>query len=110
MDTAIDRSNPGPIFGMSAGDNATVTFNSGKLNPEFLIAARTRSRASRTDESGLPVTANPGRPELTLACTSTTCATKALSPTACVCPNMDTVSPETRVAGDGKPLTQPICG
>ena len=35
---------------------------SGNSKPEFLIAARTRSRDSRTAVSGRPTTENDGRP------------------------------------------------
>src|SRR3712207_4450598 len=49
----------------------TVMRPPGNTKPEFTIAARTRSRASRTALSASPTTVNAGRPERTSASTST---------------------------------------
>jgi hypothetical protein len=47
---------------VSAGARFTVTRDTGKENPLFLMAARTRSRASLTAVSGRPTTSNWGSP------------------------------------------------
>ncbi len=62
---AIARSNPGPALGRSAGARLAVMRCSGKVNPELVNAARTRSRDSLTAASGSPTIANPGSPLLT---------------------------------------------
>ena len=51
---AMARSNLGPCFLMSAGARLTTTFPLGNVNPEFLMAARTRSRDSWMAVSGRP--------------------------------------------------------
>ena len=56
---------------MSAGANDTVIRRMGNSAPEFLIAARTRSRDSCTDESGSPTMLNRGRPGEMSTSTST---------------------------------------
>ena len=61
---ASARSNPGPIFGMSAGAKFAVIRLAGNSKPEFNTAARTRSRASRTAASARPTIVNAGSPAL----------------------------------------------
>ena len=51
---AIGRSYDGPDLRISAGARFTVMRRGGKMNPLFLTAARTRSRASCTAASGKP--------------------------------------------------------
>ena len=53
---------PGPALRRSAGARLTVIRFCGNSKPELTIAARTRSRDSRTAASGRPTTANDGRP------------------------------------------------
>lgn len=65
---AIGRSNVAPFFGRSAGERLTTTFPLGNWNPCCLIAARTRSRDSRTAASGSPtIVKEPRRPWVTVA-------------------------------------------
>jgi len=52
--SAIGKSNDDPALRTSAGARFTVMRCGGNGNPEFLIAARTRSRLSRTVASGSP--------------------------------------------------------
>ena len=47
---------------VSAGARFTVMRETGKLSPEFFIAARTRSRASLTAASGRPTMLKSGSP------------------------------------------------
>ena len=56
---AIARSNPGPALRRSAGARLAVIRLSGKSNPQLTIAARTRSRDSRTAASGSPTRRRP---------------------------------------------------
>ena len=51
---AMARSKPGPALRIDAGARLTVTRLSGNSKPELRIAARTRSRASRTARSARP--------------------------------------------------------
>ena len=51
-----------PAFFLSAGARLTVTRLTGNSRPQFLMEARTRSRASRTAASGRPTTSNWGSP------------------------------------------------
>ena len=51
---AMGRSKPEPSFLMSAGARLMVIVVGRNEKPEFLIAARTRSRLSRTAASGRP--------------------------------------------------------
>lgn len=60
--SAIPRSNPGPVFRISAGARLTVTRFVGNVRPEFRMAVRTRSRLSCTDASPSPTTENEGNP------------------------------------------------
>ena len=60
--TAIARSNPGPTLRRCAGARLTVMRRAGNSKPEFRIAARTRSRASRTARSASPTIVKAGRP------------------------------------------------
>ena len=70
---AIGRSYDGPVFLMSAGASETVIRRNGNSEPEFLIAARTRSRDSCTDESGNPTILKRGTPGDISTSTSTSC-------------------------------------
>ena len=74
MPSAMARSRPAPSFLIFAGARFTVIFFTGKWNPLFLSAARTRSRLSRTVASGSPTMENWGRPEERSTSTSTRCA------------------------------------
>ncbi len=56
------RSKREPTLRTSAGSSATVILRSGQLASEFWIAARMRSRDSRTETSGRPVKDSPGSP------------------------------------------------
>ena len=69
---AIGRSRCEPSLVSSAGAKFTVTFLAGKTNPEFVIARRTRSRASDTVLDAIPTILNAGRDLLLSASTSTT--------------------------------------
>ena len=68
---AIGRSYAGPAFRRSAGARLAVMRRIGNSQPEFLIAARARSRASCTAASGRPTTVNVGRPGEMSTSTST---------------------------------------
>ena len=65
------RSKPGPALRIDAGARFTVTRLSGNSKPELRIAARTRSRASRTARSARPTIAKLGRPARTSISTVT---------------------------------------
>ena len=69
--SAIGRSNAVPALRTSAGARLTVMRCSGNSKPEFRIAARTRSRLSRTLASGRPTSTSAGRPNVTSTSTST---------------------------------------
>ena len=60
--TRIGRSYRVPIFFTWAGARLTVMRLTGKEKPQFLMAERTRSRASFTAASGSPTTVKAGRP------------------------------------------------
>ena len=60
--TASGRSKCGPSLRRYAGARLTVMRFCGNSKPEFVIAARTRSRASRTALSASPTIVNAGRP------------------------------------------------
>ncbi len=62
-----------------AGARFTVRRQSGQGNPLDRMAARTRSRASRTAASGRPTMVKPGRPLETWTSTDTGCPTAPLS-------------------------------
>ena len=68
---AIGRSRPEPVLRYDGGARLTVIFLSGQANPDVMIAARTRSRASRHDSSGRPSIENPGMPLATWTSTLT---------------------------------------
>ena len=51
-----------PVFFVPAGARFSVMRLTGKRKPLFLMAARTRSRDSRTAASGRPTSSKPGRP------------------------------------------------
>ena len=69
---AIARSNPDPRFGSHAGESEIVTRLFGQVSPEFIRAARTRSRDSESAASGNPNSVNPGSPIPISASTSIT--------------------------------------
>src|SRR5688572_20605326 len=71
MPSAMARSKPVPSLRRSAGARFTVIRRSGNSNPLFRIAARTRSRASRTAVSGRPTMSKPGSPLATSTSTDT---------------------------------------
>src|SRR5437773_3236428 len=60
MPRAIGRSNEAPSLRMSAGARFTVIRSTGKAKPALRIAVRTRSRLSRTAESGKPTVVAAG--------------------------------------------------
>ena len=60
--SAMGRSKDDPALRTSAGARFTVMRCAGNVNPEFLIAARTRSRLSRTVASGRPTMVKWGSP------------------------------------------------
>src|SRR3989441_8219778 len=74
MASAIGRSNEAPSFRRSAGARFTVIRSAGKGKPALRIAVRTRSRLSRTAESGSPTVVNAGRPGVTSTSTRTRAA------------------------------------
>ena len=61
MPSAIGRSNEAPSFRRSAGARFTVIRSAGKGKPALRMAVRTRSRLSRTAESGSPTVVNVGK-------------------------------------------------
>ena len=61
-DAAIDRSKADPDFGIPAGERLTVILWSSTSNPHDSNAARTRSRASRTEVSSNPTSVNATSP------------------------------------------------
>ena len=65
------RSYTVPAFLRAAGARFTVIRDTGKPQPQLLMAARTRSRASFTAASGRPTTSKAGSPPLTAHSTST---------------------------------------
>src|SRR5262245_55838015 len=62
MATASGRSYEGPCLGSSAGARFAVMRRSGYWSPLFLMAARTRSRASLTAVLGKPTRKKFGKP------------------------------------------------
>ena len=68
---AMGRSSPAPPLRTPDGARFTVTLRSGQDKPLERMAARTRSRASRTAASGRPTTVKPGRPLETWTSTET---------------------------------------
>ena len=83
---AIPRSNPDPCFGSAAGDRLTVSFRLGNSQPEFTVAARTRSLASPSAVSGRPMMRKPGRLLEMSASISTIAPRSPSSDTECVRP------------------------
>ena len=69
---AIAKSNPDPRFGSQAGESEIVTRLFGQISPEFIKAARTRSRDSESAASGRPNNVYPGSPIPISASTSIT--------------------------------------
>ena len=63
-----------PPCGASAGARFTVIRSIGNSRPTLWIAARTRSRLSRTVESGRPTVVNDGKPAVTSTSTKTVAA------------------------------------
>ena len=70
---AMARSNQLPRLGKLAGESPTVIFRCGHSSPLLTIAARIRSRASRSAVSGSPTKIIPTSPFAMSASTSTTC-------------------------------------
>ena len=62
MPTRMGRSYTVPAFFRSAGARFTVMRETGKGKPQFLMAERTRSRASFTAVSGRPTISKAGSP------------------------------------------------
>ena len=62
MPSAMGRSNEVPSFRTSAGARFTVIRSDGNANPALRMAVRTRSRLSRTAESGSPTVVKAGKP------------------------------------------------
>src|SRR5205085_5765634 len=75
--SASGRSKAGPTLRRYAGARFTVIRFNGNSKPELTMAARTRSRASRTALSARPTTVNAGRPRRMSASTQTR---RALTP------------------------------
>ena len=71
MPSRTGRSYTVPAFFVSAGARFTVSLETGNLSPEFFIAARTLSLASRTAASGRPTISKPGSPWATEHSTDT---------------------------------------
>ena len=65
MPIAIGRSKAAPSLRRSAGARLTVIRSIGNSKPALRMAARTRSRLSRTVESGSPTVVKEGRPAVT---------------------------------------------
>src|SRR5882724_9774588 len=61
MPSAIGRSNEAPSLRRSAGARFTVIRSDGNAKPAFRMALRTRSRLSRTAESGRPTVVTVGK-------------------------------------------------
>jgi len=70
----MGRSRPAPPFRTPEGAKLTTVLRSGHGSPLDKIAARTRSRDSRTAASGNPTMVNPGRPLETWTSTETALA------------------------------------
>ena len=68
---AMGRSNAVPSFFVSAGARLTVTRRGGTWKPEFVSAAETRSRLSRTAPAGRPTMVHCGNPAATSTSTRT---------------------------------------
>src|SRR5438445_5205290 len=79
MATAIARSSPLPVFRISAGARFTVSRFPGNAKPLFLIADRTRSRASLTEVAASPTRKNFVSPLALSAWTSTRRASRPAS-------------------------------
>src|SRR3954470_21582873 len=62
MPRAKGRSKDVPSLRIPPGARFTVIRLLGTVKPEFLMAAKTRSRASLTAESGRPTKVKPGNP------------------------------------------------
>ena len=79
MPSAIGRSNEVPSLRTSAGARFTVMRSDGKAKPALRMAVRTRSRLSRTAESGRPTVVNAGKPGATSTSTRTSAASTPTS-------------------------------
>ena len=66
------RSNQLPFLGKLAGESPTVIFRCGQCSPLLEMAARIRSRASRSAVSGSPTRIIPTSPLAMSTSTSTT--------------------------------------
>ena len=75
----MGRSRPAPPLRTPDGARLTVTLRSGHVRPLERMAARTRSRASRTAASGRPTMVKPGSPLETWTSTETGRPTAPLS-------------------------------
>ncbi len=75
------RSKPLPRLGSAAGERPTVIFEFGQLSPLLTIAARIRSRASRSAVSGSPTRIVAGSPLAMSASTSIRCPVTPTSAT-----------------------------
>src|SRR5262252_11230343 len=71
MPSAMGRSKEAPSLRTSAGARFTVMRSEGKGKPALRMAVRTRSRLSRTAESGSPTVVNAGSPAVTSTSTRT---------------------------------------
>ena len=76
---AIGKSKRPDSLGISAGDKLTVSRPSGNSKPLLRIAARTRSRLSRTSASAKPTIPKLGSPRARWVSTRTTGASKPMS-------------------------------
>ncbi len=74
MPNALGKSNAAPSFRRSAGARLTVIRSIGNSKPALRMAARIRSRLSRTVESGSPTVAKQGSPGVTSTSTETAAA------------------------------------
>ena len=81
---AMARSNQLPRLGRLAGESPTVIFRCGHSSPLLAIAARIRSRASRSAVSGRPIRIIPTSPFVMSASTSTTWPFTPIKATECV--------------------------
>ena len=80
MPSAMGRSKRPDSLGRSAGARFTVIRLPGNSKPELTMAARTRSRASRTSVSGRPTSVIPGSPLARCTSTVTSGACRPSSP------------------------------
>ena len=84
MDNAMPRSKPLPRLGRLAGDRPTVTRRCGHCSWLLMIAARIRSRASRSAVSGSPTRSKQGSPFAMSVSISTGCPSTPTRAIECV--------------------------